>query len=435
MPGTVKTQESLVRAFAEAHPESAARALERLDAGEAAKVLAGLPASVVGPLVERLAPHAGGAILSHFTPEQTRTFLEAMPLKQASSILQHIEEARRGEALAGMPEQAVRRLQELLKYPPETAGGMMEPQVVSIPSDLTVQETLSLLRKAPRQSIHYLYVTDREGKLVGVLATRDLILGAPRDRIEPLLLREVVRVTASMDREEVAAVMRQHGFLALPVVDQEDHLLGVVRHDEVLEAVQEEAFEDMQRMVGAGGDERATAPVSIAVRRRLPWLMVNLATAFLASAVIAIFEDTIAQVAALAVLMPIVAGQGGNTGAQALAVVIRGLALKEVGRGASWRIAFKELGAGFVNGLAVAAVAALGILAWKQSVGLALVLGLAMVGNMAVAGLSGAAIPLVLNAMGRDPAQSSSIFMTTVTDVVGFAAFLGLGLAFMPMLI
>ena len=431
----MKSLEALVRSFAEAHPESAARALERLDAEEASRVLAGLPGGVVGPVVERLTPHAAGAILNRFTPEQTRDLLEAMPLKQASSVLQHIEATRRGEALAGMPEQAAKRLQELLKYSPDTAGGMMEPQVVSIPHDLTVQETISLLRKAPKQGLHYLYVIDREGKLVGVLGMRDLLLAASRDPIEPLLRREITRVPASMVRGELAILMRQKRFLALPVVDEEGRLLGVVKRDEVLEAVQHEAFEDLQRMVGAGGDERAAAPVGLAVKKRLPWLLVNLATAFLASAVIAIFEGTIAQMAALAVLMPIVAGQGGNTGAQALAVVIRGIAVGEVGRGLGWRIVVKELGAGFVNGLAVAAAAGLGVLAWRQNLGLAVVMGLAMVVNTVAAGISGAAIPLILHAMGRDPAQSSSIFMTTVTDVVGFAAFLGFGMLFMPMMV
>jgi len=431
----MNTLEALVRSFAEAHPESAAHALERLDPGEASKVLGELPASVVGPVVERLAPHAAGAILSRFTPEQTRAFLEAMPPKQAAAVLHHVEESKRGEALAGMPEQAARRLQELLKYPPETAGGMMDPQVVSLPIDLTVQEAISLLRKAPRQSLHYLYVTDRDYKLAGVLGMRELLLAAPRDRIEPLVRREIKSVRATMDREEVAALMREHRFFALPVVDADQRLMGIVKHDEVLAAVQEEAFEDLQKMVGAGGDERALAPASVAVKKRLGWLLVNLATAFLASWVISLFEHAIAKVAALAVLMPIVAGQGGNTGAQALAVVIRGLAVREIVPRAVWKILFKELAAGFLNGFAVAIVTAGAVLAWYGKPALAAVIGMAMVVNMMAASLSGAAIPLVLHALGRDPAQSSSIFMTTVTDVVGFAAFLGFALLFMRWLV
>jgi magnesium transporter len=430
----MKTLESLARSFAESHPESAARALERLDAGEAARVLAALPAGAAVGVIDRLAPHAAGAVLALLSPEQVRALLESMPPKQAASALRHLEEAKRGEAIAGMPEQAARRLQELLRYPPETAGGMMEPQVVAIPNDLSVQEAISLLRKAPRQSLHYLYVTDREGRLAGVLGMRDLLLAAPRDPVEPLVRREVKSVRADMDREEVAGLMRELRYLALPVVTEEGRLLGVVKHDDALAAVQDEAFEDLQRMVGAGGDERALTPVPQAVRRRLPWLLVNLGTAFLASWVIGLFEHAIAQVAALAILMPIVAGQGGNTGAQTLAVLIRGIAVREIVPGIVWRILLKETLVGFANGLAIAAVTAGAVWAWKGSAGLALVIGLAMVVNMTAATLSGAAIPLVLHALKRDPAQSSSIFMTTVTDIVGFASFLGFALAFMPLL-
>ena len=426
----MKAQDTLVRALAEQHPETAARALERLDPAEAAKVLSALPAAPVTRVVERLAPHAAAQILDRFTAEQTRDLLEAMGPKQASIVLRHLEEQKRGAALAAMPEQAAKRLQELLRYPPESAAGMMDPQVVSIPVDVTAQEAISLLRRAPRQNLHYLYVTDRENRLVGVLQMRDLLLSGPREPLEPLIRRETRSVKAETDREEVAAVMRETRFAALPVVDVEGKLLGVVKSDDVLTAVQDEAFEDLQRMVGAGGDERAAAPVSLAVRKRLPWLLVNLATAFLASAVIAMFEGVLAKVTALSVLMTIVAGQGGNTGAQALAVVIRGLAVREILPGMMWRILLKELGAGFLNGLAVAFVTAAGTYAWYRSPALAAVIGAAMIVNMTAAALAGAAIPLVLHKLGRDPAQSSSIFMTTVTDVVGFAAFLGFAMLF-----
>jgi magnesium transporter len=427
----MKAHEPLVRALAEQHPETAARALERLEPGEAAKVLSSLPAGPVTRVVERLAPYAAAAILHQFSPEQIRDLLESMGPKQASAVLRHLEEQKRGAALAAMPEQAARRLQELLRYAPETAAGMMDPQAVSIPADVTVQEAISLLRRAPRQSLHYLYVTDREAKLVGVLGMRDLLLAGPREPVETIIRRDIRALKADLDREEVAAVMRETRYAAMPVVDAENRLLGVVKSDDVLKAVQDEAFEDLQRMVGAGGDELATAPVGLAVKKRLPWLLVNLATAFLASAVISMFEGVLARVTALSVLMTIVAGQGGNTGAQALAVVIRGLAVREILPGMTWRILLKELAAGFLNGLAVAGVTALGTFAWYRSAALAAVIGAAMIVNMTAAALAGASIPLVLHKLGRDPAQSSSIFMTTVTDVVGFAAFLGFALMFM----
>ena len=223
-------------------------------------------------------------------------------------------------------------------------------------------------------------------------------------------------------------------FIALPVVDQDGRLLGIVKHDEVIEAVQEEAFGDLQKLSGAGEDERALSPVSTVVKKRLPWLLVNLATAFLASAVIGVFEGVIEKVTALAVLLPIVAGQGGNTGAQSLAVVIRGIALRELGSGASRRVILKETLAAMLNGLAVAVVTGVCVFLWDGRIGLVLVIALAMVVNMTAAGLAGAGIPLLLRAAGRDPAQSASIFLTTVTDIVGFAAFLGFAMLFMQLI-
>jgi magnesium transporter len=198
--------------------------------------------------------------------------------------------------------------------------------------------------------------------------------------------------------------------------------------------MQEGAFGDLQKMVGAGGDERALSPVSVVVRKRLPWLYVNLATAFVAAAVVGLFEGTIEKVTALAVLLPVVAGQGGNTGAQSLAVVMRGIALRELVPGTTRRLLLKESFGALINGVAIAIGTGAAVLLWDGRLGLVLIISLAMVVNMAAAGLSGAAIPLVLQALGRDPAQSSSIFLTTVTDVVGFAAFLGFAVLFMPLL-
>jgi magnesium transporter len=212
----------------------------------------------------------------------------------------------------------------------------------------------------------------------------------------------------------------------LPVVDFEGRLLGVIRQREMLATAQQELSADLQTMVGASRDERALSAVGFAVRRRLPWLNVNLGTAFLAAAVVGLFEDTIARVTALAVLLPVVAGQSGNSGAQALAVTMRGLALREI-RLSQWRrLVLKELSVGILNGLAVAAVTAAGVYVWSRSGALSLVIGVAMVISMTVAGLAGACVPMAMKALGQDPATASSIVLTTVTDVVGFLSFLGL---------
>jgi magnesium transporter len=202
--------------------------------------------------------------------------------------------------------------------------------------------------------------------------------------------------------------------------------VGVIRNDVLVAAAQQEASADLQKMVGGSTDERALSPATFAVKRRLPWLQINLATAFLASAVVALFQGTIARYTALAVLMPVVAGQSGNTGMQSLAVTLRGLALREV-RIRHWpRISLKEVAAGALNGIAVALVTAVGVYFWSHSLGLTLVIGVSMVGSMVIASVAGASVPMVLTALKQDPAQASSVILTTVTDCGGFFSFLGL---------
>jgi magnesium transporter len=241
-------------------------------------------------------------------------------------------------------------------------------------------------------------------------------------------------VDATAPRDEVVSELSRHRITSLPVVDFDRRVLGVLRQDELLSAAQAEAATDVVTMVGAGKDERALSPPLFAVRKRLPWLQVNLLTAFLAASVVGLFENTIATFTALAVLLPVVAGQSGNTGAQALAVTMRGLALREV-RVRHWlRVAAKEIAAGFGNGVAVAATTSLAVYFWSQSIGLALVIGVSMVISMTLAGLSGAIIPMLLTSLRQDPAQSSSIILTTITDVVGFFSFLGIATLFSGLL-
>jgi magnesium transporter len=262
--------------------------------------------------------------------------------------------------------------------------------------------------------------------LVGAVALQDLVQARPSDTLEGLVRRRGVSVRATASREEVLEVLNLSKAPSLPVTDFEGRVIGVIRYDALLAAAQEEATADVQTMVGASKDERALSKVSFAVRRRLPWLQVNLGTAFLAAAVVGLFEGTIAQFTALAVLLPVVAGQSGNTGSQALAVTMRGLALREI-RGRHWlRVSLKEVAAGAINGIAVSLVTAIAVYIWSDSLGLTGVIAIAMVVSMAIAGLAGASIPMILARLGQDPAQASSIILTTVTDVVGFLSFLGL---------
>lgn len=440
----MKPLETMLQSFIELHPEAAARSFEEIHTDEAQRLFASLPAEVVVSLLERLSPHVSGPLLANVENKRICELLTAMAPRSAANTLRQLEADKREKVLSTLPDQTAKPLRELLHYAADTAGGMMEPQVASLSIDLTAEQAISTIRRTPRNVLHYLYVTERNGQLVGVLTMREILLAAPHDPISKLVQRNIVSVSDTMDRQEVVNIMNDRGFLALPVVDYEGRLVGVVTRLDALEANQNAAFEDLQKISGASADERALSSVSTVIRSRLPWLMINLVTAFLAAAVVGLFEETIAKVAALAVLMPVVAGQGGNTGAQSLAVVIRGLALREIISGMERRVVMKELIAGIINGVAVAIVTAFTVLFWQlvlehssvtKALALSLVIFLAMIINMGAAALAGAVIPIILKSLGRDPAQSSSIFLTTVTDIVGFASFLGFAVLFLPKLV
>lgn len=311
----------------------------------------------------------------------------------------------------------------------------MSGTATTLRKGLSVEEAIHTIRSlGQKQPLFYVYVTDEKDQLQGVLAMRDLVLADPHQSIESVM-KEVVSVPAGLDREEVIKFAARNHYLAIPVVDAENRLLGIVHSADLVTAAEEEASEDMQKMVGAGGDEEVFSPFLFSLKKRLPWLQFNLATAFLAAAVVGLFENTIARITALAVFLPVVAGQGGNTGAQTLAVVIRGLALGEAEKNLAWRVIAKEAWLGIVNGLSVGLVTALVGYWWERNPYFGLVIGLAMVVNMAAACIAGAGIPLLMKALGWDPAQSSSIILTTVTDVLGFFSFLGLATLFQHLLV
>lgn len=426
---------ALVKSFFEKHPADAARTLETMPEEEARFVLLKLSHEAAAQAVEFLNPHAAALIFEDLPPEQVKNLLESVSPKRVTDILLDLQPEKREEFLRLLDPSQGRVVSALLKYPPETAGGIMSPGVTALNQDLHVGEAIRTIRTlGKKKTLYYVYVTDTENHLKGVLGMRDLILADPQTPLSAIT-RGVVSVPAHLDREEVVHLASKHHYLTIPVVDDEQRILGMIHSEDLIEAAAEEASEDIQKMFGAGGDEGPLSSIGFSVRKRLPWLHVNLATAFLAAAVVGLFQNTIARITALAVFLPVVAGQGGNAGAQTLAVVIRGLALGEIDRAVVKKIFLKEAGLGLVNGLVVGLVTA-GIGYFLEgNFYFGLVIGLAMAANMLVACVSGAAIPLVMKAVGFDPAQSSSIILTTVTDVVGFFSFLGLATLFQHLLI
>jgi magnesium transporter len=302
----------------------------------------------------------------------------------------------------------------------------MDPQLVTLSEDISVADALQRLRRDQPRFSRYLFLVDESQRLQAAVSIEALALADAATRVGEIARPVRVAVSVVTHRDELIDKVSRDRLLDVPVTDPDGRLVGVIHHEQLMGAVQEETSLDIQTMFGASREERALSPVTFAVRKRLPWLEINLLTAFLAASVVGLFESTIAQFTALAVLLPVVAGQSGNSGAQALAVTMRGLALREIGERHMFRVIAKELSTGIANGVVIALTTALGVLVWSGSTGLALVIAVAMVISMAAAGLAGAGIPILLTAAGQDPAQSSSIILTTVTDIVGFFSFLGI---------
>ena len=422
-----KASQALIRTFFRLHPGEAARALASTPVSEALDLLETQAGDRAAQVFERLDPDRAVTLMERMEEPLFRRLWGAMDEGVAASLLARLSPENRSARLSSLPVRLADEMKELMSYPPGSAGRIMDCSVTVFSAEETAEEALTRIRTFPERRILDLCVVDDDGKLTAVLPLQEVAVAQPDDRLGQLAHGPPVYVQAMSSREEVVELLEAHKLASLPVIGGVDGgLCGIIRHDALVVAARHEASGNVQTMVGAGREERALSGPVLAVRNRLPWLQVNLGTAFLAAAAVALFEDTIARFTALAIFLPVVAGQAGNTGAQALAVASRGLALREFRPRRWFPVARKELLAGFVNGLAVALVASLAAYLWSGTAGLPLVLGVSMVFSMSMASLTGALIPIVLTALGKDPAQSASIFLTTVTDVIGFVSFLGL---------
>jgi magnesium transporter len=409
----------------ERFPDDTARTLETADVDEIVELLERQPAERTAGVLRLLTPDRAARLVAAFGMETTRRVLEALDPSRAASLVARLDPDQRADCLATLDATLAEELRALAEYPRDSAGGLMDPRITTFRPDANVRDVIRRLRTFRRRRVQDVFVVDPEDRLLGSVNLQEVVL-SPSGTLLEAIMRSVPSVQATASRDEVMSQLEQHRMGSLPVVDFDGRVLGVLRQDELLTVAQEGAASDAVAMVGAGRDERALSSPLFAIRKRLPWLQINLLTAFLAASVVALFEHTIATFTALAVLLPVVAGQSGNTGAQALAVTMRGLALREV-RVRQWlRVAVKEMAAGAGNGVAVALTTSIAVYVWSSSLGLAFVIGISMVISMTLAGLSGAVIPMALTALRQDPAQSSSIILTTVTDVAGFFSFLGI---------
>ncbi len=385
--------------------------------------------------VSEMGPESGAHLLTGRSAEDIAKLLQEIPSDDAAALIDYLPKELAQEVLELMRRRESQQVESLLEYGEQTAGRIMNPSVFALNEDLTVGEAITALQTSRDvEMVFYLYVVDSRRHLVGVTSLRRLLLVSPETPLKRIMTPDVISVRVETDQEEVARQVASYNLLAVPVVDEENKLVGVITVDDVIDVIKDEATEDLYRLAGVSGDERVGTPPFEALSKRLPWLGVNLVTAFVAASVVALFEGTISRVTALAVFMPIVAGMGGNAATQTLTVIVRGLALGELSWGNAQKALVKETLIGIGSGLTLGIVAALVAWVTKGAPMIGLLLGLAMLCNMIVATVAGTLVPLGLKAMRVDPALASAVFITTFTDVVGFASFLGFATIFLKYL-
>ncbi len=411
----------------EADPHNAADILEAIDATSAAGFMADLDIIDVGEVLDEMRPEAAADVLEEMTPARAAESLAEMDVDQAADLIGALEDDVRTDVLAALDPAVAQKIGQLLAYAPDTAGGLMTTEIASLPLGLTAGEAIEALRRLHDDlgaNLSYVYVVDDAKRLVGVVSFRDMVFARPGQGIDEVMQGDPYLVQPGTDREVVAELIQRYHLIALPVVDPHGRLLGMVKVDEALEAVQAEASEDIAAMMGAGVEESVYSPVLLSSRRRLPWILVNLLAATVIAVVIAQFQDVIRGEVLLAALMPMVAQLGGNTGAQSLAVMIRSMAVGDLPPGRARRAIRREMAIASLNAVAISLVAGAVVAVFLHEPRLGGVVGVAVFVNLLVAGLAGGGIPVLLRRLGLDPALASNIFLTAVTDLVGFGGFL-----------
>ena len=421
------TFETIIEEIDEIHPVDFLEALELFDDNPLI-ILEKLPDEYIALLLDYAEEDEECSLLSLFSGKRRAQIISEMSSDELVDLLGSLDEDEQNEIITNMNTDDVEDVKTLLSYDPESAGGIMATEFLSIKESDTVNETIEYLRTmAPdSETPYYIYVVDELDILKGVVPLRQIIVSTPQTLIKDIMIENIISAPVDMDQEQVSHIFEKYGFMAVPVVDKHGEILGIITVDDVMTIMKEEYTEDMFRLAGLDEEERVSGTVFSAIKSRLPWLLVNLVTATLAAKTVSLFETTIAQIVALATFMPMVAGMGGNAGSQTLTLIIRGMAIGEISFENQAEILKKEIAIGLINGLCLGiVVAVLGYL-WVGNIVFGLVIGTAMFLNLIVATASGYLVPVTLKKIGIDPALASAVFVTTVTDVLGFFFFLGL---------
>ncbi len=415
------------------HPADAAKILALLDPDEIASYIVTygasasvetfqfLPFEIQEEVLRRLPHQTLGRLVSLMSPDDREDLVERLDPAFQDLVLSLLIHTEREDVL------------RLLEYPDDSAGAYMTTDYASLPVGMTVGAAFERLRiQAPKkETIYYVYVLDDQRHLVGIVSLRDLIPASPSSTVDEIMQSEVIAVNVRKDIEEVGKEMAHYDFLALPVVDDERRLVGIITYDDILDVIQEEATEDMYRLANLDTDETLESPAGRSVRLRVPWLLLNLGTSLIAASAVSLFSETIEHVVTLAVMMTVVAALGGNSGNQALTIVVRSLALEDVGLKKIWGVILKNVAVGLANGLICGFAVAIVSYIWFGNGWLSVLACVAMTLNLGLAGLFGTLVPFTLRKLKLDPALGSSVLVTTVTDTGGFLIFLGLATLFL----
>jgi magnesium transporter len=430
---------NLLNLLQKQHPADLAEIFKELqdkDRDTAFSVLAERNGRLAMEAISELGPEAGAALLSTRSAEEIAKLAQEIPSDDAAALIDYLPEDLSAAVLDLMRPKESGVVENLLEYDEQTAGRIMNPHVFALNEDMTVGEAITELQSnRDVEMVFYLYVVDERRHLVGVVSLRRLLLVSPETPLKRIMTSDLISARVDMDQEEVARQVASYNLLAIPVVDEENKLVGVITVDDVIDVIKDEATEDIYRLAGVTGDERVFTSAAETFRKRLPTLSIQLLTLFAAAAVVAVFEGTISKVTALAIFMPIVAGMGATAATQTLTVIVRGLALGELTWSNAKKALLKEASIGVANGVLLGVVASLITWMARGDPLLGALLGAAMIINLFVAATAGTLVPLGLRAVNVDPALASSVVVTTVTDVLGFATFLGLATIFIRYLV
>ncbi len=419
-------------------PKSAAILLESLRPADQAGVFDDLEPEEQDAILPKLNPEDSADILEELEDEEAAEVAERLRADNLASILDHMEPDEAADLLGDIkPEKASLALnamqdstdvEPLLRHEDKSAGGLMTSASIILKSNMTVKTAITYLRKLSPddEDIYYLFVTDRQNRLAGVVNLRMLVTQPANAKIADIMKKDVLSVLAEEDQEEAAIMMKRYDLLALPVVDAERHLLGVITYDDSFDIMEDEATEDIYRLGGIAEETPSDLPLGEAVKKRLPWLVVNLFMALISATVLSLFETTIAQMAALAAFFPIVAGVSGSAGTQTLTVIVRSIALGEIEPRNALKIVFNQFLLSMVNGLSIGLIIAVIALIWKGSIMLGVIAGIATLVNILSTSITGVFIPLLIHKFKSDPALASPIIVTALTDALGYLVYLGM---------